>query len=183
MRKATGRPRGRLLVGISIGVVLGAAAAVTAVAATGGPAKAPPPPTANAKVGAPAVKSTRTSKAGAVSFYAMASKNIAIGQAATVIASVTVPPGSYTVGASGSLWSTAGKGVQNIGCHVSTPQTYWGSSYASLDSDGVHQVPFAIIGAANVTAESTFQLTCLVGKSPLLTVVGQANLVVTKVTG
>lgn len=155
-----------------------AAIAFGAVAAVNSTAKQPP-------VGARAKDSrSKGTKLAAPTgtWWAAASKNVAIGAASTIVVSLKVPAGTYELLASGSVWTTSGKALQDIGCHLSTPTETYGHAYASLLPGGVHQQPFGIVGVAILKSTTIVDLDCLLGANPPDGVSVQANLVVTKLT-
>jgi hypothetical protein len=127
----------------------------------------------------PKVANARQGNSG--KWFAVASKQVAIQPALTVIASLSLPAGSFSVSAAGSLWTASGQAGQDVGCHLLVGNTSYGDGYVSLDAATLHQETFALVGLVAFKSQTTIELGCLLGSNPKDQVTTQANMVATKV--
>ena len=105
------------------------------------------------------------------------------GDSATVVAGLSLPVGTYELKVAGSLWTTKGSGVQNIGCHLIVGKDSYGDSYVAVDQAGIDQAAYALVSVAKVTKPTSAAVACAVGKTPTESVSTQANIISTKLAG
>jgi hypothetical protein len=160
-----------LVAGVALGFGLATAAAV--VSPFG---HVPPPKAAKAKDAAPLrLANTRSTTSGGPWWFI--SKVTPIAADSTTIASLTLPAGSYQLTATGSMWTTSGKAVQNVGCHMQIGSSSYADAYVSLDASSVTQQAYALTNVLSFKARTTVVVECLLGSNPPDAVSTQVNFV------
>jgi hypothetical protein len=164
----------------SAGTVAVITTSMFAFAAPSATLKKVPPRDAAKATEAAQVKKPEAQSPTPTQWGAIASKVVAIAPGGVVVTGLSLQAGTFSLSAAGSLWTTSGQGPQSVGCHLMVGKESYADAYVSVDTSTVTQQSYALIGAVKVTAPTTVQVLCNVGKSPADQVSTQANLVTVK---
>jgi hypothetical protein len=171
----------RLAIALAVaGAVAGITTGVLAFAAPNAALKKVPPRDAAKATDAAQVKKPEAQSPAPSQWGGVASKVVAIPAGGAVVAGLSLPAGTFSVSAAGSLWTTSGQGPQSVGCHLMVGKDSAGDAYLSVDNSTLVQQSYSIIGWTKYTVPVTVQLVCTVGKTPADQVSTQANILAAK---
>jgi hypothetical protein len=168
------------LVACSVAIGVAATSAVYALAAGSSAAGHVPPRQAARAIDAAPSRVANARSASNTGPWWYISKTITVGGAQTTIATLSLPAGTYQLSASGSIWVSSGKGVQTAGCHLIVGNSSYGDAYVSLDGSSTNQQAFAIVNVLTFKSQTTAQIECLTGKTPVDQLATQVNFIATK---